>query len=391
MHHVHQQQGPASSRLAPSLSVQQLHGGGEGLCCGVARTAARRGAGGISRARRKRALASWVKNDPSSFLDLVQSAWLQGVAQAEFEASLGGLAVLERPTTHVVERAPVEQWTRQCSTRDEAASAAVTSEQSTSWQLETCDVPIEVAEVAREYSESQSSYQPSRQLALAGLPLPAFWTKLKALSKKEDPSKPFHRMMQFRRRHQWPLTISESSVARALESGMFQFLPPQAMGQSAVLTCSPRLMDTKRCSVEEYQMLAMFVFEAAFRSASAELGPVVIIDLRDISPTLAGSVFASIADVARGVAMCAGTLPLSMSHVQVIEAPSSNRFLKYVLGVLMSKLSSKILSRLSRGDEQAAAKAMDAAILPRSLGGERDADAEFSNWLAAWRAEESAL
>ncbi|CAE6925625.1 unnamed protein product [Symbiodinium natans] len=78
--------------------------------------------------------------------------------------------------------------------------------------------------------------------------------------------------------------------------------------------------------------------------------------------------------------MCSA-LPMKASHVQLIEDESGARVAHYAVGLLLSRVSSKMRSRVNRGGRQAAIDMLGQEILPDFLGGQRDSAAEFSTWL----------
>jgi len=331
---------------------------------------------GRSRTRRRRLPASWILRD-GEFCELVRGAWFQAVQQVEIE-------VAKARAKEDCDRNPSEDGLDAPSQPPCADSAGHEGPRLLDLaRLPTCDVPEEV-------STAVLACCGERPTILAGLPLPVFWHQVRRISKKEDPFVVLQRVLNFRAKYKWPLTICVADVSKALEHGVFQYLPPQPPLWHPLLTCALRNMDTRNCAVEEYQKLAMFMMEAAFRAiAENASGLIVVVDLRGISSSLARSVLTSITDLSRGVAMCSGSLPACISHVQLIESGSHQGFLKAILSMLLSGLSAKVLSRISRGDLKAALATVGARDLPSALGGDRDAEPEWRTWLETRCAREA--
>jgi len=306
--------------------------------------------------------------DRLGFNNLVQSAWEQGCADAEAdeqsrEASLSSSAP-----------APSQ-------------SVCAPSQSVSAPELRSCEIPPGIVSAVM----ASVGLRPA---LVAGMPLPVFWSRVLAMRShsKEDPKLSVQRMLDFRRKYGWPLTISTQHVARALRSGMQRFLPARDPSQRSIVTYVFRNADTTVCALEEYQMLSMFMLEAALRSGSADGGGLtVIVDLRGISSAFARAIFASFSDVARSVAMVSGTLPAKISRVQLIEGDNSSRAMQTVISMLFSKLGRKMVSRVGRGGVDAAVDAIGAAELPKSLGGDRDDDADWNTWLRSWHEEEVCL
>lgn len=367
---------------------------------------------GRSRTRRRRTPASWILRD-CEFLELVRGAWVQGVQQVEIEVAKARakencdrVQAVQQVEIEVTNAGAEEDSDRtvladvrdtsprqpsvdavgpvspqlSCAVSDGCAGAQLFG-----WaHLPTCDVPEEVSKAVRACCGDQPAL-------LAGLPLIAFWHQVRRMSRKEDPLVVLQRMLGFRSKYKWPLTICVADVSKAIGHSVFQYLPPQPPRHHPLLMCSLQNMDTKTCSVEEYQKLAMLMMEAAFRASAEDArGLIILVDLRGISSSLARSVLTSITDLTRGVAMCSGSLPACVSHVHLIEGGSQPGFLKAILSMLFSGLSTKVLSRVSRGDPKTALETIGAQDLPRSLGGDRDADSEWRAWLGARRAQEVA-
>lgn len=329
-----------------------------------------------SRTRRRRLPASWILRD-REFFELVRGAWVQGVQQVEIEvAESGAKEELGSNVPGDARDAPLQQSAD--AVQHEGAQL------SDSVRLSTCDVPEEVSKAVLACCGEQP-------VILAALPLPVFWQQIQRMSRKEDAFVILQRMLSFRSKYKWPLTICVAEVSRALRHCVFQYLPPQPPLWHPLLTCVLRNMDTKSCSVEEYQKLAMFMMEAAFRAVAEDArGLVILVDLRGISSSLARSVLTGITDLTRGVAMCSGSLPVCISHVQIIESGSQPVFLKAILSMLLSGLSTKVLSRVSRGDLKAALETVGAQDLPVAFGGDRDAEPEWRAWLEDRRSQEAA-
>lgn len=297
--------------------------------------------------------------DRGGFNDLVESAWQRGCAEAD-----------------------AEENAENCEAASSSSSAPAKSVSSP--EVRSCEIPPGIV----------SEVMASGDQLVAGMPLPVFWSRVLAMRShsKEDPKLSVHRMLDFRRKYGWPLTISTQHVARALKSGIQRFLPARDPCQRCIVTYVFRNADTAVCALEEYQMLSMFMLEAALRSGSSGGGGLtVVVDLRGISSTFARAAFMSFSDVARSIAMVSGTMPAKISRVQLIQGEDSSRAMQAVINMLFSRLGSKMVSRVGRGGVEAAVDAIGAAELPRSLGGDRDDDADWNTWLRSWHEEEVSL
>eukprot|EP00930_Biecheleria_cincta_P014285 TRINITY_DN12361_c0_g1_i1.p1 TRINITY_DN12361_c0_g1~~TRINITY_DN12361_c0_g1_i1.p1 ORF type:complete len:171 (-),score=22.23 TRINITY_DN12361_c0_g1_i1:126-617(-) len=107
-------------------------------------------------------------------------------------------------------------------------------------------------------------------------------------------------------------------------------------------------------------------------------------DLRRIASSLQ-ALLSGYTDVKRGIAMASGGFPVKVAHVQLIEDEDGARLARMALGLVISKLSSKLRARVHRGGPRAALDALGGDMLPIFLGGLRDSDSEFSAWLQQLR------
>lgn len=384
---------------------QDFAGCGGLFCCSGAKNTAT----GKPRARRRRTPGP-LELFGVDFLELVRGAWAEGAEQADpverelpVDAVDGGLFEEDCVPPDAICAGTLTGKEQSEAPLDDAGQAAPEVSAGMAVELDCAagggfqhqpnsgDIPEGISEALRACSIGCPAPLAGDPL-LAGLPLPDFWRQLQRLSRREDPMKPFERMLQFRSTYRWPLTIRAGNVARALDSGMLQYLPPQAPRGHPLLTCALCKMDMQRCAMEEYQMLAMFMLEAAFRSMVEDhCGLIVVVDLRGISSSLARLVFMNFADLSRAIAMCSGSMPSCVAHVLLIEGPATSRFLKATLAMILSSLSGKVMSRIRRGGVDAAAEFIGVRALPQWLGGDRDADGEWLRWLEAWRVQEVTL
>lgn len=224
-----------------------------------------------------------------------------------------------------------------------------------------------------------------KELQVAGLPLDEFWRKLLTLETK-GPKSAFARaekLLQFRRRFFWPLSISAHHVEKALRSGANVYLPPRCVGDSPFVIFTAQKVDTSLCTMEEYQMLIMFMLETAFRDSypDQDRGVILVLDVRHLSSVVWQAFISGLSDMRRGVAMCSAALPMKASHVQLIQDEAGARLAHFSVGLALSKLSSKMRSRVNRGGPEAALEALGKETLPDFLGGQRDSVLEFSEWL----------
>lgn len=249
----------------------------------------------------------------------------------------------------------------------------------------TREVPLAILQAAA------AAAAQGRPASLAGLPPADFWRRLQEVrsDKPQDHAAWADRLVRFREKYGWPLTICTSDIARALRSGAHQYLPPRAPNSRPLVTFVPKRIDERLCAIEEYQMLATFALEAAFR-ADAAAGAALVVDLRGTATNISRTLFASFADLARGVALISGSVPTRIVHVQLIEDASAGRVARAAVGLLLSRFSAKLRARIHRGGAEAAVEALGAELLPRELGGTRDAEGEWRAWLAARRDEEEA-
>lgn len=221
-------------------------------------------------------------------------------------------------------------------------------------------------------------------LDVAGLPLDRFWQKLAAAEaqggKEGSAMARAEKFLSFRQRFCWPLTISAKQVDQALASGAHVYLPPRRPGEKPLLVFCADKLDTRLCTMEEYQKLTMFMLEAAFRETDTD-GVIIVIDVRALSSALGQALLSGYTDVKRGLAMASGGFPVKVAHVQLIEDEDGARLGRMALGLVISKLSSKLRARVHRGPPSAALEALGDDMLPIFLGGLRDSDSEFSAWL----------
>eukprot|EP00930_Biecheleria_cincta_P014286 TRINITY_DN12361_c0_g1_i2.p1 TRINITY_DN12361_c0_g1~~TRINITY_DN12361_c0_g1_i2.p1 ORF type:complete len:410 (-),score=89.04 TRINITY_DN12361_c0_g1_i2:126-1355(-) len=235
-------------------------------------------------------------------------------------------------------------------------------------------------------SSSQSRHPEPWEVA--GLPLDRFWQKLadaEARGGKEGSAMArAEKFLSFRQRFCWPLTISAKQVDQALASRAHVYLPPRRPGEKPLLVFCTDKVDTRLCTMEEYQKLTMFMLEAAFRETDAD-GVMIVLDVRGLSSALGQALLSGYTDVKRGIAMASGGFPVKVAHVQLIEDEDGARLARMALGLVISKLSSKLRARVHRGGPRAALDALGGDMLPIFLGGLRDSDSEFSAWLQQLR------
>eukprot|EP00913_Durusdinium_trenchii_P012840 g12056.t1 len=186
-----------------------------------------------------------------------------------------------------------------------------------------------------------------------------------------------------RQRFSWPLSISAHHVDKALRSGANVYLPPRCLGDSPLVIFTAQKVNTRLCTMEEYQMLIMFMLETAFKDSCPDhdRGVTVVLDVRHLSSVVWQAFLSGFSDMARGIAMCSAALPMKASHVQLIEDEAVARIAHYAIGLVLSKLSSKTRSRVIRGGPDAALQTLGKEILPDFLGGQRNSVGEFSGWL----------
>lgn len=222
-------------------------------------------------------------------------------------------------------------------------------------------------------------------LEVAGLPLDEFWRKLLTLETKglKSAFARAEKLLQFRRRFFWPLSISAHHVEKALRSGANVYLPPRCVGDSPFVIFTAQKVDTSLCTMEEYQMLIMFMLETAFRDSypDQDRGVILVLDVRHLSSVVWQAFISGLSDMRRGVAMCSAALPMKASHVQLIQDEAGARLAHFSVGLALSKLSGKMRSRVNRGGPEAALEALGKETLPDFLGGQRDSVLEFSGWL----------
>lgn len=270
-----------------------------------------------------------------------------------------------------------------------AASAVPHGEQAVEAQAErdAKQVPECVRRWAESAATSSSSSGKDASPEVAGVPLEVFWQKLQAIDKQGGKDggalARAEKVLSFRQRFAWPLTIGARHIEKALSSGSQVYLPPRHTGDRPMVIFVAEKLSTRLCTMEEYQKLAMFMLEAAFRDASAERGNgvTIVLDVRRLSSVMWQALLSGFSDVSRGIAMCSGALPVKASHVQLIEDEHDARVARYAVSFLLSKLSSKLRSRVNRGGLDEAVKAIGKETLPLFLGGLRDSTAEFLNWL----------
>jgi len=343
-----------------------------------------------SRTRRRRYLESIAHE--KGFLEQVRTAWVNGAAAAEAEdkdAALKGQAAwrasdeMDASTSSPCSRAG-----------DSSSSFGSSGHCSASSLTRDATSPAPVSSVPAHIVESVAECSGGRPRLIAGMPLEHFWDHLERFGKKDSAASILQRMLAFRKKYKWPLTMTTADVGDTLLSGAFQYLPPLPQDSRPVLLVTPRMMDTSKCSIEQYQKLVMLALEAAFR-ASADCadggdGLLAIVDLRGTSAALARGMLASFSDLARSVAMCRGSLPTSISHLHFIESDAPSNVLKAIVNILMSNLHAKVQARVSFGSQKVVLEAVGAQMLPASLGGQRDDVSEWRDWLRVWRAEEVA-
>ncbi|CAJ1434913.1 unnamed protein product, partial [Effrenium voratum] len=224
------------------------------------------------------------------------------------------------------------------------------------------------------------------EVLVAGMRLEDFWQRLLALESKGKAGSALSRgekLLRFRQRYSWPSSISAQRVEKALRSGANVYLPPRWVGDSPVIIFIAQKVNTRLCAMEEYQMLIMFMLETAFRDSNPDQdrGVTVVLDVRHLSSVVWQACLSGFSDMARGIAMCSAALPMKASQVQLIEDEAGARAAHYAVGLILSKLSSKTRSRVTRGGPQAALEGLGKEMLPDFLGGLRDSKAEFSDWL----------
>lgn len=225
------------------------------------------------------------------------------------------------------------------------------------------------------------------ELEVAGMPLEDFWRKLLTLETKGPRGGSAlargEKLLRFRQRFSWPLSISAHHVDKALRSGANVYLPPRCLGDSPLVIFTAQKVNTRLCTMEEYQMLIMFMLETAFKDSCPDhdRGVTVVLDVRHLSSVVWQAFLSGFSDMARGIAMCSAALPMKASHVQLIEDEAGARIAHYAIGLVLSKLSSKTRSRVIRGGPDAALQTLGKEILPDFLGGQRNSVGEFSGWL----------
>eukprot|EP00434_Breviolum_minutum_P027535 symbB.v1.2.024355.t1/scaffold2298.1/size82988/5 len=191
------------------------------------------------------------------------------------------------------------------------------------------------------------------------------------------------KLLHFRRRFSWPLSISAQHVEKALRSGANVYLPPRCSGDSPVVLFTAQKVDTNLCTMEEYQMLIMFMLETAFRDSypDQDRGVILVLDVRHLSSVVWQAFISGLSDMRRGLAMCSASPPMKASHVQLIQDEAGARLAHFSVGLVLSKLSSKMRSRVNRGGPTTALQTLGKETLPDFLGGQRDSVLEFSGWL----------
>lgn len=243
----------------------------------------------------------------------------------------------------------------------------------------------DVPELIRHLAESiHSATGDDTTLTVAGLPLSEFWAKLLLLEssggKHGKAVARADKMLRFRQRWSWPLSIGVRQVEAALRSGATIYLPPRWPGDSHLLVFTAQKLNTRLCTMQEYQLLILFMMEAALRDSRPDHpGITIVLDVRLLSSVIWQACLSGWNDMRRGIELCSA-LPIKAPHVQLIEdearwvATSAVQF-------FLSKFGSKMRSRVHRGGPQAAIDKLGTEILPDFLGGRRDSMAEFSSWL----------
>jgi len=339
-----------------------------------------------SRTRRRRCLETVARE--TDFLDQVRRAWTAGAEMAEAEDARNGNCSWEASD----EMDAATTFPNSC-TEDASPSASFMfgSVPSFGGGVAAPAAPS----VPREILESVKACSCGRPPVVAGLRLQEFWDHLERFGKKENAGAILQRMLNFRSKYKWPLTITLADIGSTLMNGPFQYLPPTASDSRPFLVVTPRQMDMAKCPLEQHQKLLMLILEAAFRAsamyADGGAGLLAVVDLRGTSSSVARNMLASFSDLARSVAMCKGSLPTSISHLHIIEGDNPSSVHKAIVSLLLSNLNAKVQARVSFGNHQAVLEAVGAGMMPKSLGGRRDGDAEWRQWLQGWQAEEVAL
>jgi len=340
-------------------------------------------------------LAPWMAKD-GDFLASVMDAWYNGVSQAdaadgapEPRAAEAVPPAAPPPMAVAVPAAP-PPGPAVPSDADADPGRAERLELPGPERWPSAAVPADVARAVLACCRG-------RPPMVAGLPLPVFWHHMLRVGKASDPAQGMERILNFRRKYNWPLTICLRDISEMVGgSAALEYVPPRESAGQPTVVFAPRHLNLAKRSMEPYQMLLMFMLEAAFRESVERreegFGLVVIIDLREISSALTRHVLMSFSDVARGVAMCSGSLPMSIAHVHLVEGSSNGGVIKAVVSMFMAPLSSKVLSRISWRSHEALLGAVGPDRLPASLGGARNAgQAEWRGCLEAWGKQEAAL
>jgi len=207
--------------------------------------------------------------------------------------------------------------------------------------------------------------------------------------------------LRFRGNHGWPWRIPAADVATPMQTelhwmlharaGGCERLPPDSpstsysRGPAACLVFNMAKLDASVCSLQDYQMLTMFLMEQATDSRQVqERGIAAIVDFRQVQLTkLLGAV--SVEDVYRGVGFWKGAFPCRLRRAWLVQPPLALQWpLRAILQLLSPKLRERVRIVSSDDEIEDLAEDLDEFELPPTLGGSKAMDwqAEAARYLA---------
>jgi len=187
------------------------------------------------------------------------------------------------------------------------------------------------------------------------------------------------KFVSFRRGAGWPFQLSAESVCPALSTGMHWLLPNRDSKGRRVLVYNVRFLDTRLCSVENYQKMGCYVLEQAMLEIeTADFGVTLVIDLQGVNPfTLLPSF--GLSDLTRGTDMWRDAYPCKLKQIFVINLSAALRFaLSGIIRVLPQKIQERVIFVSTNLAELHTV--VPASVLPPSLGGV--CDPSWKEWCA---------